>query len=98
MTEVTRDEVRRIAELAKLRLSDDEIELFRDQLADILSHFRTLDELDTSDVPPTQHVLDVENVLRADEARPSVSADEALANAPRARDGFYDVPAVMERT
>ena len=98
MAEITRDEVRHIAELAKLQLTDDEIDLYRAQLEGILAHFRSLEQLDTSGVPPTQHVLDVQNVLRADEVRPSVSADEALANAPRTRDGFFDVPAVMERT
>ncbi len=97
MAEITREEVRRIAELAKLQLTDAEIDGYRDQLAGILSHFRALEALDTSDVPPTQHVLDRHNVLRADEPRPSVPRDEALANAPRRRDGFFEVPAVMER-
>lgn len=97
MDEITHDEVRRIAELAELQLTEAEIDRYRDQLAGILSHFRALEELDTSDVPPTQHVLDVQNVLRPDEPRPSVSTDEALANAPRERDGFFDVPAVIER-
>ena len=97
MAAITRDEVRHIAELAKLQLTDAEIDQYRDQLAGILSHFRALEALDTSGVPPTQHVLDLQNVLRADEARPSVSRDEALANAPRQRDGFIEVPAVIER-
>lgn len=97
MTEITRDEVRRIAELAELQLSEAEVDQYRDQLAAILSHFKALEGLDTGGVPPTQHVQDVENVLRADEARPSVARDEALANAPRQRDGFFEVPAVIER-
>lgn len=97
MTDITREEVGRIAELAKLHLTDDEIDLYRDQLAGILSHFRALESLDTTDVPPTQHVLDVQNVLRPDDAQDSVSAENALANAPRRRDGFFEVPAVIER-
>ncbi|MFB6286657.1 MAG: Asp-tRNA(Asn)/Glu-tRNA(Gln) amidotransferase subunit GatC [Candidatus Bipolaricaulia bacterium] len=97
MVEITRNEVQRIAELAELQLSEAELDQYRDQLADILSHFRALEQLDTSDVPPTQHAQDVENVLRADEARPSVARDEALGNAPRQRDGFFEVPAVIER-
>lgn len=97
MVEITRDEVQRIAELARLQLTDDEIDLYREQLAGILSHFRALEALDTSDVPPTQHVLDVQNVLRPDEAGDSVSSEDALANAPRQREGFFEVPAVIER-
>lgn len=98
MAEITREEIRHIAELAKLRLTDEEIDLYRDQLAEILAHFRALEALDTSDVPPTQHVLDLQNVLRLDEAQDSVSREDALANAPRQRDGFFDVPAVIERS
>ena len=97
MADITRDEVQRIAELAKLRLTDAEVDRYRDQLAQILSHFRALDALDTGDVPPTQHVLDLQNVLRSDEARPSVANDEAMQNAAKSRDGFFDVPAVIER-
>ncbi len=97
MADITRDDVQRIAELAELTLSQAEIDQYRDQLAAILSHFKALEQLDTSGVPPTQHAQDVENVLRRDEARPSVARDEALANAPRQRDGFFEVPAVIER-
>lgn len=98
MADITHAEVQRVAELAKLRLTDDEIGLYRDQLAGILSHFRALEALDTGGVPPTQHVLDARNVLRSDEVHDSVSPGDALSNAPKRRDGFFEVPAVIERT
>ncbi len=94
---LTRGEVLHIARLAKLKLTEEEVELYREQLGRILEYFKKLEELDTSDVEPTSHVLDVKNVLRADEPRPSVPPEEALRNAPRKRDGYFEVPQVIER-
>ena len=94
---LTREEVLHIAQLAKLKLTDEEVELYREQLGRILEYFKKLEELDTSDVESTSHVLDVKNVLRADEPRPSVSPEEALRNAPRKRGGYFEVPQVIER-
>jgi len=94
---LTCEEVLHIARLAKLKLTDEEIELYREQLGRILEYFKKLEELDTSDVEPTSHVLDVKNVLRADEPRPSIPQEEALRNAPRKRDGYFEVPQVIER-
>ncbi|MCX8103799.1 MAG: Asp-tRNA(Asn)/Glu-tRNA(Gln) amidotransferase subunit GatC [Candidatus Bipolaricaulota bacterium] len=95
---ITRDEVLHIAKLAKLKLTDDEIALFQEQLGRILEYFKQIEKLDTEHVPPMQHVLDVHTVLRADEPRPSVSAEEALKNAPQRRDNYFVVPKVVEKT
>ncbi len=94
---LSREEVLYIARLAKLKLTEEEVELYREQLGRILEHFKKLEKLDTSDVEPTAHVLEVHNVLRADEPRPSVSQGEALVNAPKRRDGFFEVPKVIEK-
>lgn len=94
---ITRDEVLHIAKLAKLKLSEDEVELFQEQLGRILEYFKQLERLDTEHVPPMKHVLDVHTVLRADEPRPSLSVEEALQNAPRRREGCFEVPRVVEK-
>jgi len=93
---LTSDEVRHIARLARLALSDDEVERYREQLSGILEHCEALSEIDTSDVPPTAQSLAQTNVTRADEVRPSLPAELALANAPRDEDGYLRVRAVLE--
>lgn len=85
-----------VARLGRLELSPEERETFRAQLGSILDHFRQLDALDLRDVPPTSHVLPLDNVLRDDAPRPSLAREEALANAPAAEDGFFVVPPVIE--
>jgi len=85
---LTTDEVRHIANLARVALSDAEVERFREQLSSILEHFETLTQIDTTDVPPTAQTLELVNVERPDEPRPSATTDEVLLNAPR-RDGPY---------
>jgi aspartyl-tRNA(Asn)/glutamyl-tRNA(Gln) amidotransferase subunit C len=94
---ISHEEVLHIARLAKLRLAEEEVELYREQLGRILEYFKKLEELDTSDVEPLKYVLDVGNVLRADEPRPSLPLDEVLKNAPKSRDGFFEVPKVIEK-
>ncbi len=88
-------DVEHIAELAKLALTADEIEQYRRQLSDILEHFETLKQVDTSSVPPTASVLPLRTVLRADQVRPSLPTEDALANAPDREDGFFRVRAVF---
>lgn len=95
---ITRDEVLHIAKLAKLRLTDDEVALFQEQLGCILKYFRQIEKLDTEKIPPMKHVLDLHTVLRPDEPRPSVSPEEALKNAPKRRDSYFVVPKVVEKT
>lgn len=85
---LTSDEVRHIALLARVGMTDDEIEVMRDQLSGILEHFQVLQQVDTEGVEPTAHSVETLAVLRDDETRESVPMEDALANAPH-RDGDY---------
>ena len=93
--QLTLDEVRHVAELAKLRLSEEEIAEYTEQLSAILEYADTLRSVDTSGVPPTPFVLDIDTVMRADEPGDSLTNEEALANAPDSADGFFRVKAVF---
>ena len=88
--------VEHIADLSRLSLSKEELELFGSQLSDILTHIKKLEELDTSGVEPTSHALVLENVDREDVVRESLSVDEALSNAPDRHEGFYRVPKIID--
>ena len=90
------DEVRRIALLARMGLDEEEVEKFRAQLSNILENFEILKQVDTTDVHPTTHVIEMGNVLRADETAPSLPQEDTLANAPREEDGFFRIKAVLE--
>lgn len=90
------NEVRHVAELAKLRLSEAEIEQYAGQLSAILEYAERLQEVDTSSVPPTPYILPLVNVMRDDVTEPCLSNAEALANAPDSEDGFFRVRAVFE--
>ena len=92
MAGISRDEVLRVARLARLELTDDEVERFREQLSEILQAVSKVSELDLADVPATSHPLEVVNVWDEDEPRPSLPVDEALANAPEREGGFFKVP------
>ncbi len=92
---IDRAMVEHIAELAKLQLTDDEIELFAAQLSEILNYAGRLQEVDTDAIPPTASVLPLRNRLRPDTARPSLPRDDALANAADAADGQFRVEAVL---
>ncbi len=96
MSRIDRETVRHVALLARLELSDEEIDRFAHELGDILDYVAKLDELDTSEVPPTSHSLPLANVMRDDVVRPSLSQEEALANAPEAEDGCFKVPQVIQ--
>jgi aspartyl-tRNA(Asn)/glutamyl-tRNA(Gln) amidotransferase subunit C len=89
---ITRDEVLHVARLARLELTDDEVERFTDQLSAILEAVAKVSELDLSGVEPTAHPLDVVNVWAEDEPRPSIPVDDAFANAPEREGGFFKVP------
>ncbi len=93
---ITRDEVEHVARLARLVLTDDEIDQFGEQLGVILEHAQDIAELDVEDVPPTAHPVPVENVLRADDVRRGLDRDEVLAQAPAAEDGRFRVPRILE--
>ena len=92
---ITREDVAHVADLARLTLSDEELELFTDQLAAVLDHARDVEALDTAGVPPTAHPLPLRNVLRDDEVRPSLDRDEVLAAAPASEGGRFAVPPVL---
>jgi aspartyl-tRNA(Asn)/glutamyl-tRNA(Gln) amidotransferase subunit C len=93
--ELTRDDVAHVAKLARLQLSDDELDLFTGQLAKVLDHARDVEALDVDDVPPTMHPYPLTNVLRADDPRPGIDRDEVLAQAPAAESGMFRVPPVL---
>lgn len=85
-----------VARLARLDLTDDERERMQKELTVILGHAERIQALDLDGVPPTSHALPLSNVLRADEARPSLPVDEALANAPATEGGRFRVPRIIE--
>jgi len=93
---LNREAVKHVALLARLELTEEEIEKFTSQLNSILEYFEQLNELDTSDVPPTSHVISMENVFREDEVQPSLSPDDALAGAPDRSEDYFRVPRVVE--
>ena len=97
---ITEDEVRKVASLANLTLTNDEVVRLSHDLDEILTHIDKLNELDTSNVAPMAQVLfDAEETatLRPDEVRPSLGAETSLANAPLSGNGYYKVPLVIER-
>ncbi len=93
---LTAAEVRHVAELAKLKLTEAEIAQYTEQLSAILEYAATLQAVDTSNVPPTPYVLPLENVLAEDVPSPSLPTEQALANAPDQADGFFRVRAVFD--
>ncbi len=91
---ISTEDVLHVARLARLELSEAEVERMREQLSAILEAVGKVAELDLSNVEPTAHPLDLVNVLADDVPRPSLTREEALANAPDPEDGFFGVPAV----
>jgi aspartyl-tRNA(Asn)/glutamyl-tRNA(Gln) amidotransferase subunit C len=89
---ITREEVLHVAKLARLELSDDEVERLTGELSAILEAVSKVSELDLSDVPPTSHPLALVNAWAEDEPRPSLSLDEAFANAPAREGDLFKVP------
>jgi aspartyl-tRNA(Asn)/glutamyl-tRNA(Gln) amidotransferase subunit C len=89
---IDRDQVLHVARLARLRLSEQEVETMTGELSGILEHVDRIAKLDLEGVEPTTHVVALENVLRADEPRPSLSPEVALAPAPEPVDGSFRVP------
>ena len=92
---LTHTDVKKVALLSRLELTDEEIEQQIGPLNDLLKQFEVLQQLDVTGVDPTSHSIPVVNVLRADEVRPSLSREEVLSNAPEARDGCFVVPRVI---
>lgn len=93
---VTEKEVRYIANLAKLHLSDEEVDSLAGDMNRILGYMDLLNEVDTSDVEPLDHVVEMESRLRKDEAKTPLSHDDAMKNAPDADSDYFRVPKVIE--
>jgi aspartyl-tRNA(Asn)/glutamyl-tRNA(Gln) amidotransferase subunit C len=93
---ISREQVEHVAHLARLGLSDDEINRLQQQLSQILGHMQMIDRLDTSAIPPTAQVIPLSSVMREDTPRPSRPVEEILANAPRREGSFFKVPPVLE--
>ena len=93
---LTPEEVTHIALLYRMGLDEHEVERLRNQLSDILQNFRALQEVDTTDVPPTGHSVELLNVMREDAAAPAMPTEDTLANAPLREDDFFRVKAVLD--
>jgi len=89
---IEREQVLHVAKLARLKLSEEEVETAAGELSGILEHVDRIGELDLEGVPPTSHVVELENVLRADEPHESLDREVALAQAPDPDDGAFRVP------
>jgi len=93
---ITRDEVAHLARLARIAVTDDEIDVFAGQLDIILSAVARVAEVAADDIPPTTHAVPLTNVLRPDAVRPSLPRDKVLAAAPAAENGRFRVPRILE--
>jgi len=93
---LTREQVEHVARLARLGLTEEEKEAFTVQLSRILDHVNRLEELDTRNVPPTYHVVALQNVLREDEPHQSLDRDKVMSQAPAAEAGYFKVPKITE--
>jgi aspartyl-tRNA(Asn)/glutamyl-tRNA(Gln) amidotransferase subunit C len=95
MPEISRDDVAHVARLARLSLTDDELDRFTGQLAAVLDHARDVESLDVGGVPPTAHPQPIKNVLRPDVVLPSLDRAEVLAAAPSVEDDRFAVPPIL---
>lgn len=95
-TPLTPDDVRKVARLARLKLTDEEVAIYTRQLAQVLQYVERLAEVETSNVEPMAHAVELENVFRPDEPTPSLPREAALANAPQTDGRYFLVPAILE--
>ena len=93
---LSREEVLHIALLARLGLAETDVDRFGEQLSNILEQFEALQQVDTTDVPPTAQSIPLQNVMRDDEVAPSLPQSQVLGNAPRQEEDFFRVRAVLE--
>jgi aspartyl-tRNA(Asn)/glutamyl-tRNA(Gln) amidotransferase subunit C len=93
---ITRHEVERVAVLARLALTDAELDAMTGQMNQVLDYVDTLNSLDTDNIVPTAHAVPVENAFRDDVVRPSIGLEKALQNAPDAENGCFRVPKIIE--
>ena len=95
-SDLTLDDVKNVAALAKIKVADSELETIRSQLSDVLEIFAALQDVDTTNVEPTGHVNSVTNVMREDEPMPSLTQEQVLANAPQEYESFFRIKPVLE--
>ena len=93
---LSQEDVQKVARLARLKLSDQELQQVAKQLDGILEYVAVLDEADVSNVEPMAHVADVANAFREDEVRPSLPREESLSNAPKTEGKYFLVPQILE--
>jgi aspartyl-tRNA(Asn)/glutamyl-tRNA(Gln) amidotransferase subunit C len=93
---ITKEQVEHVAKLARLAITDGEKATFSDQLSSILTYVEQLNQLDTSKVEPTSHVISMQNVFREDRVKESLPREEVLAGAPEASEEFFRVPRIIE--
>ena len=96
MAKITIEEVEHVANLARLVFNEEEKKKLAEQLGRILDYIEQLNKLNTEDVEPTSHVIHIKNVFRPDVVRPSLTRNDALANAPSDVDGLFEVPKIVE--
>ncbi|AGY59540.1 Asp-tRNA(Asn)/Glu-tRNA(Gln) amidotransferase subunit GatC [Gloeobacter kilaueensis] len=93
---IDREQVKKVAALARLEISEQEQELFTRQLSSILDYVAELQQVDTEGVAPTTRAIEVNNVVRPDQLEPCVERERILANAPEREDDFFRVPRIIE--
>jgi aspartyl-tRNA(Asn)/glutamyl-tRNA(Gln) amidotransferase subunit C len=93
---ISKEDVKKVAELARLEFNEAQTEKFTDQMGNILEYIEKLNELNTDNVAPTSHVLDISTPLREDKVQKLLTIDEVLQNAPESEDDFFVVPQVIE--
>jgi aspartyl-tRNA(Asn)/glutamyl-tRNA(Gln) amidotransferase subunit C len=94
--QITRKDVEQVALLSRLEIAETDVQKFTGQLNAILEYVNVLGSVNTEGVEPTAHVLPLKNVMRADVARPSLTRELALSNAPEQEDGYFKVPKIIE--
>lgn len=94
-TQLTREEVEKVASLSRLKLSETELEALGTQMGSVLKYIAMLDELDTSSVEPMAHAIEISNVFREDELLESLPREQALSNAPQTDGKYFLVPAIL---
>ena len=96
MEKISKEQVRHVALLSRIEMSDEEVEVFQSQLENILEYMDKLDELDTEGIEPMMHVLDLTNVYREDVVRESLSREDAMRNAPKSDGEYFLVPRILD--
>ncbi len=96
MTQISSDEVRHLSLLCRVAMSDEDVEVMREQMSNILSNISILNQVDTEGIEPTGHSVDLVSVMREDEVHPSTDIEDILANAPTREGDFIRVRAVLE--